>query len=66
MTDAVLATTMSTHVGTLALLVQHDMLVAAGFTDVQDQYARLHTDSPLTVVNDLGRFSAAMSSYRRT
>ena len=63
MTDAVLATTMSTHVGTLALLVQHDMLVAAGFTDMQDQYARLHTDSPLTVVNDLGRFSAAMSSY---
>ena len=63
MTDAVLATTMSTPVGTLALLVQHDTLVAAGFTDVQDQYARLRTDSALTMVNDLGRFSAAMSAY---
>jgi methylated-DNA-[protein]-cysteine S-methyltransferase len=63
MTDAVLATTMSTPVGTLALLVQNDTLVAAGFTEVQDQYTRLRTESPLQVVDDLGRFSAAMSSY---
>lgn len=63
MTDAVLATTMSTPIGTLALLVQHDTLVAAGFTDVDDQYARLHTETPMRIVNDLGRFSAAMSSY---
>jgi methylated-DNA-[protein]-cysteine S-methyltransferase len=63
MTDAVLATTMSTPVGALALLVQNDTLVAAGFTDLQDQYARLQTEAPLTVVKDLGRFSAAMSSY---
>lgn len=63
MTDAVLASTMSTPVGTLALLVQHDTLVAAGFTDVRDQYSRLQTDAPLTIVNHLGRFSAAMASY---
>ena len=63
MTDAVLASTMSIPVGTLALLVQDDMLVAAGFTDVRDQYSRLSTDVPLKLVNDLGRFSAAMSSY---
>jgi methylated-DNA-[protein]-cysteine S-methyltransferase len=63
MTDEVLATTMSTPVGTLALLVQNDTLVAAGFTDVQDQFARLHTESPLRMVDDLGRFSAAMTSY---
>jgi methylated-DNA-[protein]-cysteine S-methyltransferase len=63
MKDAVLATTMSTPVGDLALLVRDDVLVAAGFTDVNDQYARLHTDVPLRVLNDLGRFSAAMSAY---
>ena len=63
MTDAVLATTMSTPIGTLALLVRNETLVAAGFTDVQDQYARLQTETPLRIVNDLGRFSAAMSSY---
>jgi len=63
MSDAVLATTMQTPVGRLALLVHDDVLVAAGFTDVNDQYARMQSAAPLKVVNDLGRFSAAMSSY---
>lgn len=57
------ATTMPTPVGDLALLVQDDALVAAGFTDVDDQYGRLHTDDPLTRVGDLGPFSAALSAY---
>ena len=63
MTDAVLATTMTTPVGELALLVRDDVLVAAGFTDVNDQYARLHVDVPLRIVDKLGRFSDAMSAY---
>jgi len=63
MTDTVLATTMSTPVGQLALLVRDDVLVAAGFTDVRDQYARLHTDAPLEIVKHLGRFSDALASY---
>jgi methylated-DNA-[protein]-cysteine S-methyltransferase len=63
MTEAVLATTMSTPVGDLALLVHNDVLVAAGFTDVHDQHARLHTDVPLRIVKELGRFSDAMSAY---
>jgi methylated-DNA-[protein]-cysteine S-methyltransferase len=63
MTDAVLATTMSTPVGDLALLVRDDVLVAAGFSDVNDQYARLHVDVPLRIVDQLGRFSDAMSAY---
>jgi methylated-DNA-[protein]-cysteine S-methyltransferase len=63
MTEAVLATTMSTPVGNLALLVRNDVLVAAGFTDVKDQSTRLQTDAPLEVVEHLGRFSEAMSAY---
>jgi methylated-DNA-[protein]-cysteine S-methyltransferase len=59
----VLAATMSTPVGDLALLVHDDVLVAAGFTDVNDQYARLNTDAPLRIVEHLGRFSDAMTSY---
>ena len=63
MTTPVLATTMPTPVGDLALLVHDDALVAAGFTPVSDQYTRLHTDAPLKVVADLGRFSAALRAY---
>jgi len=63
MTEAVVATTMTTPVGDLALLVRDDVLVAAGFTDVRDQYARLHTDAPLQIVEHLGRFSDAMTAY---
>jgi len=54
---------MPTPVGDLALLVRDDVLVAAGFTDVHDQYARLHTDSPLKIVPHISRFSDAMTSY---
>jgi methylated-DNA-[protein]-cysteine S-methyltransferase len=63
MTDAVLATTMQTPVGDLALLVHDDALVAAGFTDVHDQYGRLHDAPPLRLVDDLGRFTDALAAY---
>lgn len=63
MTSTVLAMTLPTPVGGLALLVRDDALIAAGFTDVGDQYARLQTDDPLREVNDLGAFSAAMAAY---
>src|SRR4051794_7258749 len=63
MTSTVLATTVATPVGALALLVRDDALVAAGFTDVADQYGRLQTDDPLREVDDLGAFSAAVTAY---
>jgi methylated-DNA-[protein]-cysteine S-methyltransferase len=63
MTDAVLGTTMQTPVGDLALLVHDDVLVAAGFTSVEDQYSRLRDAPPLRLVDDVGRFSAAMTAY---
>ena len=59
----VLATTLTTPVGGLALLVRDDVLVAAGFTDVHDQYGRLQTADPLELVDDLGPFSRAMTAY---
>ncbi|HEU5034180.1 MAG TPA: methylated-DNA--[protein]-cysteine S-methyltransferase [Mycobacteriales bacterium] len=61
--STVTAMMLPTPVGDLALLVQDDALVAAGFTDVDDQYARLHTDDPLRQVNDLGPFSATLTAY---
>jgi methylated-DNA-[protein]-cysteine S-methyltransferase len=61
--DAVLATTLATPVGDLALLVYDDVLVAAGFTSVADQYSRLDDPAPLREVDDLGRFSEAMTAY---
>src|SRR3954462_8852846 len=63
MTDAVLGTTMETPVGDLALLVHDDALVAAGFTDVHDQYSRLRDAPALRLVDDLGRFSDALAAY---
>src|SRR3954467_8851317 len=63
MTDAVLGTTMHTPVGELALLVHDDALVAAGFTDVQDQYSRLRSAPPLRLVDQLGRFTDALAAY---
>lgn len=63
MTTAVHAATLATPVGELALLVQYDALVAAGFTDVHDQYSRLQTDDPLVRTDDLGPFTAALSAY---
>jgi methylated-DNA-[protein]-cysteine S-methyltransferase len=61
--EEIVATTMSTPVGDLALLVRDELLVAAGFTDVHGQHARLHTDLPLRIVEHLGRFSDAMTAY---
>ena len=63
MTSTVLATTLATPVGALALLVRDDTLVAAGFTSVSDQYGRLQTDDPLREVRDLGMFSTALAAY---
>jgi methylated-DNA-[protein]-cysteine S-methyltransferase len=63
MTDAVLGTTMATPVGDLALLVHDDTLVAAGFSSVDDQYSRLRAAPPLRRVDDLGRFTEAMTAY---
>lgn len=57
------ATTLTTPIGDLALLVRDDALVAAGFTDIDDQFARLRTDETLERVADLGRFSAAVTAY---
>ena len=63
MSDAVLGTTMPTPAGDLALLAYDDVLVAAGFTSVHDQYSRLRDMPPLRVVDDLGRFTDAMTAY---
>jgi methylated-DNA-[protein]-cysteine S-methyltransferase len=63
MTSTVLATTVTTPVGDLALLVRDDALVAAGFTDVADQYQRLQTDDPLRAVDDLGVFTKVLAAY---
>ncbi|MDQ1698879.1 MAG: methylated-DNA-[protein]-cysteine S-methyltransferase [Frankiaceae bacterium] len=63
MTDTVLATTLETPVGRLALLVHDDALVAAGFTPVEDQFGRLRTTASLRVVDDLGPFSLALQAY---
>jgi methylated-DNA-[protein]-cysteine S-methyltransferase len=61
--DCVLGTTMATPVGDLALLVHDDTLVAAGFSSVDDQYSRLRAAPPLRRVDDLGRFTEAMTAY---
>src|SRR5947209_7194266 len=52
-----------TSVGDLAVLVHDDVLVAAGFTTLTDQYSRLPDVPPLRVVDTLGRFTDAMSAY---
>ena len=63
MTDEVLGTAMATPLGELALLVHDDALVAAGFASLDDQYSRLRDAPPLRRVDDLGRFTEAMSAY---
>ena len=63
MTDTVLATTVASPLGELALLVHDDALVAAGFATVDEHHAALRTSASLRVVNDLGPFSAALSAY---
>jgi methylated-DNA-[protein]-cysteine S-methyltransferase len=63
MSDAVLGTTLHTPVGVLALLVHDDVLVAAGFSDVDEQYSRLRGAPPLRVVDDIGRFTDGLAAY---
>jgi len=61
--DRVLAATVPSPAGDLAVLVHDDVLVSCGFGTPDEQYARLRTSSPLRRVNDLGAFSAALSAY---
>jgi methylated-DNA-[protein]-cysteine S-methyltransferase len=63
MTTAVLAASLPSPNGDLALLVHDDVLVAAGFGTPQEQHARLRTPPPLRRVNDLGPFTAALAAY---
>ena len=63
MTDYIATATVSTPVGPLALLVHDDVLVAAGFTPAEEQYARLRTSTPLRQVSAIGDFTRALSSY---
>jgi methylated-DNA-[protein]-cysteine S-methyltransferase len=62
------AATVATPGGELALLVQDDVLVAAGFAPVDAHYARLQRESRielprLRTVRSLGRFTDATSAY---
>ena len=62
------ATTVPSPAGEIALLVHDDVLVAAGFADVEAHYERLSREQrgqlpPLRKVSGLGQFSAAMSAY---
>lgn len=63
MTETILATTLATPMGDFALLERDDVIVAAGFSDPDDQYARLRTDAPLRVISELGRLSRAVTDY---
>ena len=63
MTDGVLVATVPSPTGELSLLVQDDVLVAAGFGTPEEQHARLRTPPPLRRVNDLGPFTAALTAY---
>ena len=62
---AVRAMTLSTPVGDLALLEHDGVLVASGFSSIDDQYGRLQDPHPLELVDDLGEISAAVSAYFR-
>jgi methylated-DNA-[protein]-cysteine S-methyltransferase len=59
----VLATTIPTPVGELALLVRADTLVAAGFAPIEAHHRRLVDAPPLRRVPHLGRFSDALRAY---
>jgi len=68
MTDTIHATTVPTPAGHIALLVHDDVLVAAGFHDIDAHYARLAGERrapmpPLRRAGRLGAFSDAMTSY---
>jgi methylated-DNA-[protein]-cysteine S-methyltransferase len=57
------ATTIQTPVGAFAMLAEDDVLVAAGFTSVADQFSRLPGGGSLVELGDLGRLSAALAAY---
>lgn len=63
MTEAIRATSLATPVGNFALLERDDVIVAAGFSEPADQYARLGTGAPLRVTTDLGALSRAVEEY---
>jgi methylated-DNA-[protein]-cysteine S-methyltransferase len=63
MTTTVDATTLSTPVGPLAVLVWDDVVLAAGFGDPTEMHARLDSPARLRVRRDLGRVSAALRAY---
>jgi len=68
MTSTIDAATVDTPVGPLALLVHDDVLVAAGFADIEAHYDRLARDArsepaPLRRVAGLGAFTTALSAY---
>jgi methylated-DNA-[protein]-cysteine S-methyltransferase len=56
------ATTLSTPIGDLSLLAQHDVIVAAGFATPQEMAERF-TDEELVIKPDLGRLSVAVAAY---
>ncbi|HET6909846.1 MAG TPA: methylated-DNA--[protein]-cysteine S-methyltransferase [Mycobacteriales bacterium] len=59
----VLAATVPTPVGDLAVLVHDDVVVAAGFAPYAAHFSRLRLDADLRPVRDLGAFTAAVSAY---
>lgn len=68
MTNTIDAATIATPAGALVLLVRDDVLIAAGFGDVNAHYERLGRDSrealpPLRQVPRLGPFSDALTAY---
>ena len=68
MTNTIDAATIATPAGALVLLVRDDVLIAAGFGDVNAHYERLGRDSrealpPLRQVSRLGPFSDALTAY---
>jgi methylated-DNA-[protein]-cysteine S-methyltransferase len=56
------ATTIATPVGDLALLAQHDVIVASGFAEPEQMAARFASDD-LVVRADLGRLSERVAAY---
>jgi methylated-DNA-[protein]-cysteine S-methyltransferase len=56
------ATTLTTPIGTLALIARDDVIVAAGFAPVETMAGRLAAE-PLATRRDLGRLSAAVTAY---
>jgi methylated-DNA-[protein]-cysteine S-methyltransferase len=56
------ATTVPTPVGTLALVARDDVLIAAGFGEIEEMTARLD-DGPVRRATNLGRLSTAVAAY---